>query len=137
MNELNKKGYVDDLEKATVGNDNFREVLYTAVNCQLVLMSLKPGEEIGMEVHNEGDQFFKFESGDGKVVINGVDHSVTAGSGVIVPMGAEHNVINTSSSANLKLYTIYTPPHHKDKITRATREQAIADGPEFDGVTTE
>lgn len=137
MKELQKKGYVDDLEKSTVGNENFREVIYTASNCQLVLMSLLPGEEIGMEVHDEGDQFFKFESGEGKLVINGTEHSVTAGYGVIVPMGAEHNVINTSSSVDLKLYTIYTPPHHKDKVLRKTRDEAIADGPEFDGVTTE
>ena len=85
MNELKKKGYVGDIEKSTVENENFREVIYTALNCQLVLMSLKPGEEIGMEVHDEGDQFFKFESGEGKVVINGVEHLVTEGYVAIVP----------------------------------------------------
>lgn len=132
-----KKGYKSNIEKLALENTNFRRVLYTAVGCQLVLMSLKPGEEIGMETHKEGDQFFRFESGAGKVIINETGYPVTAGDGVIVPMGAKHNVINTSQTEALRLYTIYAPPHHKDNIVRATRAEAEADSPEFDGVTTE
>lgn len=132
-----KKGYKDNIEKLTLENDNFRKVLYTAKHNQLVLMSLKPGEEIGMEVHGNNDQFFRFEKGNGKVIINETEYEVAAGDGVIVPEGAKHNVINTSSADDLKLYTIYTPPHHKDGIVRLSKEEAIANGPEFDGITTE
>ena len=95
------------------------------------------GEEIGMEVHEDGDQFFRFEQGKGKVVINETEYSVGNGDSVIVPAGAQHNVINTSTSVPLKLYTIYSPPHHKDGIQRATKQEAEADGPEFEGLTTE
>ncbi len=94
-------------------------------------------EEIGMETHNENDQFFRFEHGQGKVIIDGNEYAVSDGDAVIVPQGAEHNVINTSSDKPLKLYTLYTPPHHKDQIVRATKEEALADAPEFDGTTTE
>jgi mannose-6-phosphate isomerase-like protein (cupin superfamily) len=132
-----KKGYKDNIERLTLKNENFRKVLYTAEHCQLVLMSLKPGEEIGSEVHEDGDQFFRFEKGEGKVVINETEYIVGDNDSVIVPAGATHNVINTSASEALKLYTIYAPPHHKDKVTRLTREEAMADGPEFDGATTE
>jgi mannose-6-phosphate isomerase-like protein (cupin superfamily) len=132
-----KKGYKNNIEKLAVQNTDFRRVLYTAADCQLVLMSLLPGEEIGMEVHKGGDQFFRFESGTGKVMINESEYDVEGGDAVIVPMGAQHNVINTSDTEALKLYTLYTPPHHKDGIVRATREEAMTDGPEFDGVTTE
>lgn len=132
-----KKGYKDNIEKLTLENENFRKVLYTAEYCQLVLMSLKPGEEIGSEVHKDGDQFFRFEKGEGKVVINETEYIVGDNDSVIVPAGSQHNVINTSASEALKLYTIYAPPHHKDKVTRLTREAAMADGPEFDGATTE
>jgi mannose-6-phosphate isomerase-like protein (cupin superfamily) len=132
-----KKGYKNNIEKLAVQNTDFRRVLYTAADCQLVLMSLLPGEEIGMEVHKGGDQFFRFESGTGKVMINESEYDVEGGDAVIVPMGAQHNVINTSDTEALKLYTLYAPPHHKDGIVRTTREEAIADGPEFDGVTTE
>ena len=132
-----KKGYKADIEKLTTEDVNFRQVLYTATNCQLVLMSLLPGEEIGMEVHDEGDQFFRFEKGTGKVIIDETEYAVTDGDAVIVPVGAQHNIINTSETEALKLYTIYAPPHHKDGIVRATRAEAEADGPEFDGVTTE
>lgn len=131
------KGYKANIEKLTTENANFREVLYTAPHCQLVLMSLKPNEEIGMEIHNENDQFFRFESGTGKVIIDGNEYEVSNGDAVIVPTGAEHNVINTSNSENLKLYTIYSPAHHKDGVIRATKEEAEADSPEFDGTTTE
>ena len=132
-----KKGYKDNIEKLTLENSNFRKVLYTAANCQLVLMSLEPGQEIGSEVHGENDQFFRFESGVGRVIINETEYEVSDGDAVIVPVGARHNVINTSDTKPLKLYTIYTPPHHKDGIVRAAKAQAEADGPEFDGVTTE
>jgi len=132
-----KKGYKGNIEKLTLENTDFRRVLYTAVNCQLVLMSLGPGEEIGMETHDEGDQFFRFERGSGKVIIDETEYAVTDGDSIIVPMGAKHNVINTSQKDALKLYTIYAPPHHKDGVVRATRALAEADSPEFDGATSE
>ena len=132
-----KKGFVANIEKETLENNNFRKVLYTSKYSQLVLMSLKPGEEIGMEVHTENDQFFRFEKGEGKVVVDGNEYSVKDGSAVVVPAGAEHNVMNVSGSGDLKLYTIYSPAHHKNGVVRATKEEAIADGPEFDGKTTE
>ena len=132
-----KKGYKDNIEKLTLENKSFRKVLYTAEHCQLVLMSLKPGEEIGSEVHEDGDQFFRFEKGEGKVVVNETEYVVRDGDSVIVPAGATHNVINISISEALKLYTIYAPPHHKDGVVRFTREEAMADGPEFNGTTTE
>jgi mannose-6-phosphate isomerase-like protein (cupin superfamily) len=131
------KGYKENIEKLTRENENFRKVLYTGKHSQLVLMSLAPNEEIGMEVHNENDQFFRFESGEGKVIIDGNEYVVGDGDAVVVPTGAEHNVINTSSSVPLKLYTIYSPAHHQDGVVRATKAEAIADGPEFDGKTTE
>ena len=130
------KGYKTNIEKETLENENFRRVLYTAKYSQLVLMSLNPGEEIGMEVHNDNDQFFRFETGQGKVIIDGNEYDVTDGFAVVVPAGAQHNVVNTGSG-KLKLYTIYSPAHHKDGIVRATKAEAEADGPEFDGVTTE
>lgn len=132
-----KKGYKGNIEALTLANENFREVLYTALNCQLVLMALRPKEEIGLETHEEGDQFFRFEAGQGKVIIDEAEYAVGDGDSVIVPAGARHNVINTSATEPLKLYTIYAPPHHKDGTVRATREEAIADEPEFDGMTTE
>jgi mannose-6-phosphate isomerase-like protein (cupin superfamily) len=132
-----KKGYFTHIEKDALGNDNFRKVLYTAKNCQLVLMSLRPLEDIGMEVHDEGDQFFRFENGEGKVIINEVEYKVTDGDCVIIPQGAKHNVINTSETQELKLYTIYAPPHHKDGVVRITKEEAAKDAPEFDGTTSE
>ena len=130
-------GFKQNIEKLTLANNDFRHVLYTGKHSQLVLMSLLPNEEIGMEVHNENDQFFRFEKGEGKVVIDGNEYTVGDGDAVVVPMGAEHNVINTSSSEPLKLYTIYSPAHHKDGVVRVTKEEATKDGPEFDGVTTE
>ncbi len=132
-----KKGYKVDLEKETKKNNYFRHVLYTAEHSQLVLMSLKPREEIGEEIHKGIDQFFRFEYGKGMVVINGVKHAVKNGSGTIVPAGAKHNVINTSARLNLKFYTIYSPPDHKDKIVHRTRAEAMAKDKEFDGRTTE
>jgi len=131
------KGYIALIEKLTTENNNFRQVLYTAKHSQLVLMSLKSKEEIGMEVHPDNDQFFRFEQGIGKVIIDGNEYEVKDGFAVIVPAGAQHNVINTSETEALKLYTIYSPAHHKDGIVRATKEEAIANEAEFDGVTTE
>ena len=132
-----KKGYKVDLEKETKKNSYFRRVLYTAKHSQLVLMSLKPKEEIGAEVHKHIDQFFRFEYGKGLVVINGVKHTVKDGSAVIVPAGARHNVINTSPSLTLRFYTLYSPPDHADKIIHRTKLEAIAKDREFDGRTTE
>ncbi len=132
-----KKGFVADIEKETVKNTDFRRVLYTGKFSQLVLMSLKPGEEIGEEVHDDVDQFFRFEEGEGAVVIDGVKHTVKDGSAVVVPSSAKHNVLNTSKTANLKLYTIYSPPEHQDKVVRKTREEAMAKEEHFDGKTTE
>lgn len=131
------KGFFGHIEKDTLENENFRKVLYTAKHCQLVLMSLKPNEEIGVEVHPDNDQFFRFEKGTGKVIIDGNEYNVTDGDAIIVPAGAEHNVINTSSDEPLKLYTIYAPPHHQDGVVRATKAEAELNSPEFDGKTTE
>lgn len=131
------QGFNTNIEKDTLANDNFRKVLYTSKHSQLVLMSLKPGEEIGMEIHNENDQFFRFEQGQGKVIIDGNEYEVMDGSAIVVPAGAEHNVINVSDSEDLKLYTIYSPAHHKDGIVRATKEEAESNEEDFDGQTTE
>jgi len=131
------KGFHANIEKDTLGNNNFRKVLYTGAHSQLVLMSLKPNEEIGMEVHKENDQFFRFEQGQGKVIIDGNEYNVEDGSAIIVPAGAQHNVINMSDSEELKLYTIYSPAHHKDGVLRATKKEAEENEAEFDGVTTE
>ena len=130
------KGFNTNIEELTVNNNNFRQVLYTAKHCQLVLMSLPVGCEIGSEIHSENDQFFRFEAGQGKVVIDDNEYAVSDGSAIIVPAGAEHNVINTGEEP-LKLYTIYSPAHHKDGIVRATREEAEVNEEDFDGVTTE
>lgn len=131
------KGFKSSIEKDTLENDNFRKVLYSGKHLQLVLMSLKAGEEIGKETHHENDQFFRFESGTGKCIIDGNEYDVTDGDVVIIPAGAKHNIINTSDTAELKMYTIYAPPHHKDGIVRKTKEDAEKNGAEFDGVTTE
>ncbi|MBE0428836.1 MAG: cupin domain-containing protein [Thermoleophilia bacterium] len=131
------KGFKDNIESITLANGNFRKVLYSGPHSQLVLMSLRPSEEIGMEVHEENDQFFRFEGGHGKVMIDGNEYDVKDGDAVVVPAGAEHNVINASDSEELKLYTIYSPAHHKDGIVRATKSEAEANEAEFDGVTTE
>ena len=131
------KGFCENIEKNTLENSNFRKVLYTGKNSQLVLMSLKPNEEIGMEVHDDNDQFFRFEKGQGKCIIDGNEYELSDGVAVVVPAGAQHNIINTSDSEDLKLYTIYSPAHHKDGIVRVTKEEAVANEAEFDGVTTE
>ena len=133
------KGYNNNIEKLTLTNTNFREVLYTGRHAQLVLMSLKPGEEIGEEVHEGIDQFFRFEAGEGKVIVDDNEYSVSDGSAVIVPSGANHNVINTSETEDLKLYTLYSPAEHKEGIIQATKEEAEArhEQEQFDGQTTE
>lgn len=131
------KGFNANIEQATLANSDFRHVLYTAKHSQLVLMSLKPKEDIGMEVHPDNDQFFRFEKGRGKCVIDGNEYPLADGSAIVVPAGAQHNIINTSDTDELKLYTIYSPAHHKDGVIRATKAEAEADGPEFDGQTTE
>ncbi len=131
------KGFNTNIEKETIENENFRKVLYTGKNSQLVLMSLLPNEDIGMEVHPDNDQFFRFEKGQGKVIIDGTEYEVADGSAVIVPAGSQHNVINTSDSERLNLYTIYSPAHHKDGIVRATKQEAIENEEDFDGTTTE
>lgn len=131
-----KKGYFGHIEDLTKTNTDFRRVLYTGAHSQLVLMSLKPGEDIGMEIHEENDQFFRFEAGQGKVIINKTEYSVKDGDAIVVPSGAQHNVINTGQE-DLKLYTIYSPAHHKDGIVRSTKAEALAHEEEFDGKTTE
>lgn len=132
-----KKGYSAHIEKLTQANEHFRHVLYTAEHCQLVLMSLAPGEDIGLETHAGGDQFFRFEQGQAKVIINDTEYSVGEGDCIIVPAGAKHNIINVSKAESLKLYTLYAPPHHKDGIVRKTKEEATEHSVDFDGVTTE
>ena len=132
-----KKGFVANLEAETRANTDFRRVLYTGKYSQLVLMSLKPREEIGMETHGDVDQFFRFEQGEGMVIIDGKKQAVTDGSGVIVPCGAEHNVVNTSRTKDLKLYTIYSPPEHLDRVVRKTKQEAMAKPEHFRGKTTE
>lgn len=131
------KGYVINIEKETIENNNFRKVLYTSKHSQLVLMALKPNEEIGMEVHPDNDQFFRFEKGQGKCIIDGNEYEIKDGSAVVVPAGAQHNIINISASDELKLYTIYSPAHHKDGIVRATKKEAEENEAEFDNITTE
>jgi mannose-6-phosphate isomerase-like protein (cupin superfamily) len=130
-------GYHADIEQATKENDNFRKVLYTGKHSQLVAMSLNPGEDIGMEIHSENDQFFRIEEGQGKCVIDGNEYVLKDDDAIVVPAGAEHNIINTSRDQALKLYTIYSPAHHKDGIVRATKVEAMSNEEEFDGQTTE
>ena len=128
------KGFVDDIEKLTEENTDFRRVLYTGKHLQLVLMTLQPGEQIGEEVHETHDQFFRFEKGKGQVVIDGEKHKIKADYGVIVPAGARHNVVNTGDKP-LKLYTLYAPPEHRDGVVHATKAEAEEE--HFDGVLTE
>jgi len=129
------KGFVKDIEAIAINNDAFRQVLYTAKNCQLVIMALKPTEEIGAEVHKL-DQFFRVEEGAGEAVLDGVHTVISAGFAVLVPAGTNHNIINTGS-VSLKLYTLYAPPNHRDGVVHPTRADAEADNEHFDGKTTE
>ncbi len=131
-----KKGYFGNIEDLTNENTDFRKVLYTGAHVQLVLMTLETAEEIGMEVHEENDQFFRFESGLGTVIVGETEYKVGDGDVVVVPAGTQHNVINTGTQP-LKLYTLYAPAHHKDGIVRATKQEATDNEAEFDGVTTE
>ena len=129
-------GYVTNIEKDSLENKNFRKVLYTAKNSQLVVMSLLPKEEIGEEVH-ELDQFIRVEKGQGKTILNDVEHELADGFAVVVPAGTKHNVVNTSETEEMKLYTIYSPPNHKDGIIHATKAEAETNEEPFDGKTTE
>ncbi|KKS18063.1 MAG: hypothetical protein UU76_C0027G0007 [Parcubacteria group bacterium GW2011_GWC1_41_7] len=130
-----KKGYCENIEKLTRENTDFRRVLYTAMHSQLVAMSLVAGEDIGVEIHDT-DQFFRIEEGTGTFVIDGVEYAVEDGSAMVVPAGAEHNVINTGSIP-MKLYTIYSPSHHQDGTVHKTKLDALAADEHFDGTTTE
>ncbi len=132
-----KRGYNENIEKLTLENKNFRKVLYTAKNLQLVLMNLKPGENIGVETHPDNDQFFRFEAGEGRVFVDGTSYEVGDGDVVIVPAGSEHNVLNMSNKKDLQFYTIYATPHHKDGIVRETKEDAMRYEEGFEGETTE
>lgn len=130
------KGYIVDIEKATKENRNFRKVLYTAKNSQLVLMSLKPGEDIGEEVHHL-DQFIRIEAGTGKAILDGVEHSIEDDYAIVIPAGTRHNIINTSKDSEMKIYTVYSPPEHREGVLHKTKAEAMADDEEFDGRTTE
>lgn len=120
-------GFVTNIEADTLANDNFRKVVFTAPHSQLVLMSLLPGEDIGVETHGDVDQFFRVEKGSGKVVIAGVETPISDGFAIVIPEGTEHNVINTSQTETLRLYTIYSPAHHKDGVVHQTKAEAEAD----------
>lgn len=130
------KGFKGNIEKETVKNEDFRNVTYTGKNLQLVLMSLKTGEEIGLETHEHNDQFFRFESGTGRCIIDENEYTVMEGDAIVVPAGAKHNVINTGTTP-LKMYTIYGPPNHQDGTIRKTKKDAEMEKEEFDGETTE
>jgi len=129
------KGHNSNIEKLTIENEAFRKVIYTAANSQLVLMSLKPGEKIGEEVHDV-DQFFRIEKGGGTAIIDGTSYNLSDGSALVVPAGVKHNVINTGTDS-LKLYTIYSPPHHKEGTVHKTKDEALSDDEHFDNVTSE
>ena len=128
-------GFVKNIENIAIKNEDFRQVLYTARHCQLVVMSIKPKEEIGMELHKL-DQFFRVEEGEGEAVLDGVHTAIKAGFAVLVPAGTKHNIVNTGS-VPLKLYTLYAPPNHRDGVVHHTRGDAKADNEQFDGKTTE
>ncbi len=131
------KGYSQNIEEQTEANNKYRKVLYTSKYSQLVLMSLEPKQEIGLETHQNNDQFFRIESGNGRAVIDGHEYQLSNGSAVIVPAGATHNIINESDSEPHKLYTIYSPAHHKDGVEFTNKDTAEASKEEFDGETTE
>lgn len=130
-------GYKAPIEQLTKENTDFRRVLYTTAGLQLVLMSLAPGEEIGLETHHDNDQFFRFEAGEGEVLVNGASHLVADGDCVIVPKGSLHNVINRSASELLRFYTIYAPAHHRDGTVHRTKTEALENEEDFDGTTSE
>ncbi|MBI5127336.1 cupin domain-containing protein [Candidatus Roizmanbacteria bacterium] len=120
-------GYVDNIEKITEENNYFRQVVYTGQHEQLVVMSLLPNEDIGMEIHEITDQFLRIEKGEGKVIMNGEEKSVKEGDAIVVPAGTQHNIINMSPTEKLKLYTVYSPPHHKDGTVHKTKTEAVTD----------
>ena len=120
------KGYVDDIEEATERNEDFRRVLYTGAHMQLVLMTLQPGEEIGLETHDDGDQSFRVEAGEGEAILNGETHRLADGDIVVIPAGVEHNIVNPSADTPLRVYTIYAPPEHPDGTVHQTQEEAQA-----------
>jgi mannose-6-phosphate isomerase-like protein (cupin superfamily) len=126
-------GYSIDIEKKTVENTFFREVLFTAPNLQLVVMSLKPGEEIGMETHHKGDQFFRVEAGQGQAILDGEVTELSDGMIVVIPEGTEHNIVNTSADQDLKVYTLYSPPEHRDGVVHKTKAEADADDEHYEG----
>lgn len=132
-----KTGYKTNIEQLTLENTDYRRVLYTSNHSQLVVMCIAPNADIGLEVHEENDQFFRFEQGTGKVIINDTEYLVSDGDAIVIPAGAKHNIVNTSTTEDLKLYTIYSPPHHKDGIIRHTKQESIQDAPEFDGELSE
>lgn len=121
----------------TLANQAFRQVVYTGKHTQLVLMKLSPGEDIGEETHQGTDQFFRFESGIGKCIIDWNEYALTSGSAIVVPSWAKHNIINSSDTEILQMYTLYSPPHHKDWTLRLTKAEAQASAPKFDGIVTE
>jgi mannose-6-phosphate isomerase-like protein (cupin superfamily) len=129
------KGYVVNIEELTEANKDFRQVLYTGQNLQLVLMSLKPGQDIGAETHATHDQFFRVEKGKGKIVIDGVSQKLKSGAGIVVPTGAQHNLINTGDKP-MKIYTIYGPPNHLDQLVQKTKAEAQVSSEHFDGKVT-
>ncbi|MDO8488454.1 MAG: cupin domain-containing protein [bacterium] len=131
------KGSVDNIEKLALANTKFRQVLYTSKHTQLVLMSIPVGGEIGAEVHQDVDQFFRVEKGAGKATLDGTEHEISDGMVVLVPAGINHNIVNSSPTDPLQLYTLYSPPNHKDKVEHATKAEAEADNEHFDGQTTE
>lgn len=128
-------GFIINVERATIENTDFRRVLYTAKHSQLVVMNILPGEDIGEEIH-QLDQFIRIEQGEAKAVLNDIEHAMKTDDAVVIPQGVKHNIINTGT-ADLKLYTIYSPPEHQDKIVRHTKQQALAEPEEFDGATSE
>jgi mannose-6-phosphate isomerase-like protein (cupin superfamily) len=130
------QGFVSNIEKDSLENENFRRVLYTACHSQLVLMSLEPGQDIGEEVH-ELDQFLRVEQGQGKAVLNGVEYPIEDGSAIVVPARTRHNIINTAADQPMKLYTIYSPPEHRDGVVHSTKADAQKNSEHFDGKTTE
>lgn len=130
------KGFTGNIEKITEENENFRKVIYTARYSQLVVMSIPPKGEIGEEVHGL-DQFLRIESGRGKAILNGVEHAIEDGSAIVVPAGTLHNIVNSSAEKPLKLYTVYSPPNHRDGVIHKTKEEADKNEEHFDGITTE
>lgn len=131
------KGFASNIEHDTLENDAFRKVLYTAPEMQLVVMALAPGEDIGSEVHDDGAQFIRCEAGEGVAVLNGVEHPMTDGVSVVIPGGVEHNVKNTSETETMRLYTLYSPPEHRDGVVHQSKAEAEADDEHYDGVPTE